>query len=118
VELMTLERKTPMKRAGRLSRTSKKRARDLRKRPAIRQAVFERDGGCLAQGVEGLGACFGGLTPHHVLKEGQGGEYTEDNLISLCCHHNDLLEADAKAAAIAKAAGFVASSHRKIRGCE
>lgn len=107
-----------MKRSGRLSPTSKKRVRELRERPAIRSRVFERDGGCLAAAVEGLGRCFGHLTPHHIVKEGQGGKYTEDNLITLCVHHNDLLEADANAAAIAKVAGFVRSGHQKIRGCE
>lgn len=101
---MTLRRKTELKRGGQLSRTSKKRLRDLRGRPAIRKAVFERDQHCLLSPFGGAwgylnlygsswGPCFGEpLTAHHLRKEGQGGEYTLDNLVTLCAGHNDLVE--------------------------
>lgn len=99
-----------MKRGGRLSPTSKKRLAELKLRPAIREAVFARDGGCLMspwRSDQDWGTCYGILTPHHVLKASQGGEYTEDNLITLCAHHNNALESDADMARRAEAAGFV-----------
>lgn len=76
------------------------------KRP-IREAVFRRDGGCLLAGYHGTGKCYGPLTAHHKRKASQGGSYSMENLIALCAHHNDELEADADLAAMAHGAGFV-----------
>lgn len=80
---------------------------ELKRRPAIRARVFERDGGCLAQHVLGLGPCFGVLTAHHILKASQGGKYEDGNLLTMCAHHNELFESDADAARIAEQCGFV-----------
>lgn len=85
-----LHRRTPLKRGGRISHTSKKRLEELKDRPAIRKAVFECDGGCLAAGI--WGPCYGPLTPHHLLKASQGGKFEMSNLISLCSHHNTMVE--------------------------
>jgi hypothetical protein len=76
---------------------SKRKARLMRAedRPAVRAAVFERDGGCV---LASWSACFGRLTPHHRLKEGQGGPYTEANLSAVCAHHNEQIEADPRLA--------------------
>lgn len=71
---------------------------------AVRAAVFERDGGCL---LAHHSPCFGVLTPHHRRKAGQGGAYTEANLVALCAAHNDQLEADADLAAYARSIGLV-----------
>jgi hypothetical protein len=73
----------------------------------VRLAVFARDRVCRLKGVDGAGPCFGGPTFHHVRKEGQGGEYTEENGALLCAGHNDLIEADADVAAIARKLGLV-----------
>jgi len=75
---------------------------------AIRTAVFERDGwACQLSGVLGAGRCYGHLTPHHKRKEGQGGCYSMENLVSLCAHHNDSIESDADLAALARTLGFL-----------
>lgn len=91
---------------------SKKKAKTNRLKAPIREAVFERDGRrCQLRGVPGAGGCFGGLTPHHIVKDGQGGGYTMENLVTLCAHHNDQIEADADVAAVARERGLV-----KLRG--
>ena len=96
-----------MKRGGRLSPTSKKRLEELKERPAIRQRVFERDGGCVVRTNPLWGPCWGGLTPHHRLKASQGGEFTEENLVTLCAFHNGMVE---DAPNLAYASGLVVKS--------
>ena len=61
--------------------------------------MFERDGWRCVMAGQGWGSCYGGLTFHHLLKASQGGEYTEDNGVTLCVFHNDKVEDDPKAAA-------------------
>lgn len=75
-----------------------------------RAFVFARDGHCQLRGVAGVGECFGPLTPHHIKKKGQGGGYHRDNLVAMCAHHNDQIEASAEVAAVARALGFVKRS--------
>ena len=62
----------------------------------IREAVFARDGHrCWVEKValQGYcGPCFGGLTVHHLKKASAGGEYTLENLLSLCARHNGWVE--------------------------
>lgn len=77
---------------------------EQKRRKLIRQQVFARDGGCK---LAGHGRCFGDLTPHHRRKASEGGGYTMLNLVSLCAHHNDQLEADAKLAKTARFYGLV-----------
>lgn len=86
---------------------SKKRAKANRAKPGVWLAVLARDGGCQLYRVPGAGACHGHLTPHHRRKASQGGTYTEDNLVVLCAHHNDQLEADADLAALGVQLGLV-----------
>lgn len=86
-----------MKRSGRLSPSSRKRLEDLGRRAEVRSAVLERDGGCLLHLSRTLndgtwGACRGDLTFHHLKKASQGGGYTEENGVTLCIYHNDLVE--------------------------
>jgi hypothetical protein len=110
-------KRTPMQRGGKplergkgLKSMSAKRSteRSDPERKRVREAVFFRDGyRCQLAGVTDAGRCFGELTPHHKLKEGQGGAYTVENLVSLCAHHNDQLEADANLAALARRMGLV-----------
>lgn len=71
---------------------------------ATRNAVFARDGYCRLAGST-LGPCIGErLTPHHLRKEGQGGQYTMRNLLTLCAGHNSRIEtmrrADGEAAGL------------------
>ena len=79
-----------MKRGGKLSPTSKKRLAELPARKEVREAVFARDKRCVMHGV--WDACSGPLTPHHLLKASQGGNYSEDNLVTLCAYHNTKVE--------------------------
>lgn len=96
---------TPIPKQGKNRPNPRTRAREKRRREAVRLAVFERDH-WTCQLAE-YSPCFGYLTPHHIRKAGQGGTYTEDNIIAACSYHNDELEADAEFAAWARARGFV-----------
>ena len=106
------KRRTPLngnselRRSGRLNPMSKKRRAEIPARAEIRSRVFERDNGCVLAGVPEAGPCFGHMTPHHIHKAGQGGAYTEENLVTLCAHHNDRIEADAEFAALAHRLGL------------
>lgn len=73
---------------------SLKRARANRAKPAIRQAVFERDGyRCLLGGYPWAPPCSGTpLTPHHLKKASQGGPYALENLVTLCGGHQTWVE--------------------------
>jgi hypothetical protein len=127
---VTLERRTPLKRTGFASKQrlgndaqptrrgkplkamSNKRKRLLPIRAEVRIKVFERDGyRCqLAHrivDVPELGPCFGPLTPHHLKKEGQGGSYSESNLLSLCSSHNEWVEREPD---VARSLGLVIKS--------
>ena len=78
-----------LKRTGRLKPMSdKRRAEHDASRPVV-AAVLARDGRCLLAGHSEAGRCFGHLTPHHLRKDGQGGAWTLDNLVTLCSSHND-----------------------------
>lgn len=79
---MSLERRTPLR------PKSKKRAKADRGKESIREAVYERDGGCLLRNWPNAGPCFGEQTPHHIHKSGQQGEYSESNLVQICSSHN------------------------------
>lgn len=112
---MSLERRTPLRRrkgltrSGRVNPVSAKRRAGQADRAAVRDAVFRRDGyACqVAALVPDVGRCFGGLTPHHRRKASQGGGYTVENIVAVCAHHNERLEADPDLAARARAAGLV-----------
>lgn len=106
--LMSLQRRTPLGRGKPLRRDGEKarawgnnrkplRSKPKRRTPEeirVREAVFARDRyRCLLWGTRRLGtACAFEITPHHLLKEGQGGKYTEENLVTLCSVHNDAVE--------------------------
>ena len=74
----------------------------------IREEVFYRDGRrCRLAPFFPDVECFGPLTVHHIVKEGQGGGYTLENLVSACARHNDLVEerpAEAKALGLTQSA--------------
>jgi len=55
---------------------------------AIRQAVFDRDGGCIVHRPR----CTGRATVHHLVKAGQGGLYRQENLVTLCVTMNEWVE--------------------------
>lgn len=73
---------------------SERRYSENEYRASIRQQVFDRDGGCVIAGEPGVGECFGPDTPHHILKAGQQGPYTLDNLVTLCARHNNWVESN------------------------
>lgn len=99
--LTPLRAKTELRSKSRLKGTSRlSRRRTVLQRSAIAKAkrraadpvvaaVFERDGGCvLRTRTDVAGECFGSPTPHHLLKQSQGGRWAVHNLVTLCSHHN------------------------------
>ena len=85
--------------SGALRKVSNRRRRANRLRAAVRLAVFKRDGYCVLSPFGPLntagqdwGPCLGELTYHHLLKAGQGGEYTLANGRTLCEMHNSMIE--------------------------
>lgn len=107
---MSLERRTPLKRTGGLKRSGALKARKRlapsspqRRAQAeamadVRSRVFARDHRqCVLAGQSvrsdiRLPWCRGPLTVHHLLKAGQGGPYSECNLVTLCAGHNGWVE--------------------------
>ena len=86
-------KRSPMKRRRRPIRPVSERrqaARDAAE-PVV-QAVFDRDHGCVAHRAPGTPPCRGRVTPHHLRKEGQGGLWSLDNLVTLCQGHNGWVE--------------------------
>lgn len=83
-------------RRTRLRSMSAKRRKRARAQAKVRDAVFERDGyRCrLAHlaGVDGIPACFGHLTPHHLVKQSAATDDSLDNEVALCAGHNDWVE--------------------------
>ena len=101
-----LARGKPLKRTGRLSQKSKRKEEAAADELIEREFVFARDGRrCRAAGW--WDPCMGPPTVHHVLKASQGGTYHRDNLVTLCAHHNGLLEADPDFAEMGRARGIV-----------
>ena len=106
---MTLTRKTPLRAdpekqkawqdrsrkplaRSRIKPMRDKRRGELPERAKVREAVFVRDGYRCQIAPLVSEPSFGPLTYHHLLKEGQGGEYTETNGIAACAFHNDWVE--------------------------
>lgn len=111
---MSLQRRAPLRRGGRVNpRSAKKQAQlDDPERDVIRAAVLRRDGfRCVLAGVEGAGPCQFGLSMHHVVKEGQGGPWTLENLRTMCVGHNGRIESDAELAALCRKLGLVKSAY-------
>jgi hypothetical protein len=52
--------------------------------PAIRAAVFQRDGGCTIDGCSSRHR----LEPHHITPRSRGGDHSMDNLTTLCWYHH------------------------------
>lgn len=96
-------------RRQRLAPISARRRNERDERRAVRDEVYGRDGyACqVAARVEDPGRCYGPITPHHRRKASQQGAYTAANLVTVCAHHNERLEADPDLAARARAAGLV-----------
>lgn len=77
----------------RLKMMSDKRREQIPEREQVRKAVLRRDGEkCrIAPFLPDL-PCYGRMTVHHLWKAGQGGPYTEANLVAACAFHNDWVE--------------------------
>lgn len=78
----------PPKRKTRLKPVSAKRLAARPEHDAIRQRVFERDGGCVLLSLVPGHVCAGPPTVHHKAKSGQGGRYVESNLVQVCAIGN------------------------------
>lgn len=103
-----------MRRTRLKPRSEKKIAADALK-PPVREAVFRRDNyRCLMAGRFELGDCLGPMTPHHLRKDGQGGAYSVENLVTLCAHHNAAVEWQADTA---WALGLVQRNGDSIEEC-
>lgn len=86
-----------MRRSRRVNPVSAKRRAAQAEREEIRLQVFARDRRCLLAAMRGshpgVPSCIAPmLTPHHLRKAGQGGDYSVENLVALCAGHNDWLE--------------------------
>lgn len=83
-------------------------AREDRKNvPArVRQAVLDRDGGCVLCGTSGENR----LQLHHVVLRSQGGRHDADNLVVLCADcHRDVHEGRQDVALLEVEPGVVAA---------
>ena len=115
-------RKTPLRskrRAIGLQQPQKFDDDERLRRNAVREAVIRRDRVCVlspgtsnrryydavvAQGVD-PGRCFGDReTMHHLRKSSALGEYTFENLVLACTHHNEWVE---NFPPVARSAGLV-----------
>lgn len=81
-----------MLRRTQLARVSAKRRAQAKVHAVTREHVFARDGHACRIAPLVDTPCFGPLTPHHLKKASQGGEYTEANLWTACAHHNEWVE--------------------------
>ena len=119
---MSLERRTPLRRTGGLNRGRKRLAPVSERKRAAREAaqpvidaVFARDGVCLASHRWDIfGSCRGRMTPHHLRKQSQGGEWTAECLVSLCEGHNGWVEDHPR---LAHGIGLVARSGEDLASC-
>lgn len=106
-----MKRTSLLQRTSGLRRESAKRRALREERARVRLIVFARDSWRCQAGVlpalRHYSPCFGALTPHHVVKASQGGKYEEQNLVTLCAHHNELLESDANFARLGRRYGLV-----------
>lgn len=89
----------------RIAAVSTKRAAAVREAGPVREAVHERDGGCvLRHRTDAWGPCWGPLEAHHIHKDSAGGEATLANHLSTCRLHNQDIEREPESA---KAFGLV-----------
>lgn len=99
------ERRSGLQRSGRIKPRSEARKAAAAERAKIWGQVALRDNfSCRIAPLVPDVACFGRLTPHHLRKASQGGEFTPDNLIAACQFHNDWVETEP---ARARALGLV-----------
>ncbi len=63
----------------------------MRRTKSVKVRVMrDLDGVCLYGLYSGDG-CYGGLDPHHIVYRSKGGRDEEDNLITLCRKHHDMV---------------------------
>lgn len=87
-------KRSPLKPGKRLKPVSDKKAEGRDERAAVRAAVFERDGHCVALDLWPGHRCWGdeAKTFHHVKKASAGGAYSIANGKTLCSGFNSFVE--------------------------
>ncbi len=85
------ERRTPLKRSGRLNPMSNKRKAELGVRKRVREEVQERDAyKCVAKHLVPEVECWGPLDVDEICPRGRGGDWLDpDNCQVLCRAHHD-----------------------------
>jgi hypothetical protein len=92
VNRTALHRTSALKRHKGVKPVSDKVKARRTERAVVREAVFERDGGCVLARLKSDHLCFGVRTVHHLKKASACGGYTLDNLVELCAWGNDWVE--------------------------
>jgi len=93
-------KRSPMRRTGKgltrrrhLTAVSADRKAEREAAEPVVQAVYSRDGHeCVLAQHDNRELCMGRLTPHHLRKAGQGGQWLPSNLVTLCARHNGWVE--------------------------
>lgn len=86
-EVHTVKRRQGLKRS-RLKPASDKKLAEIEARPEIREAVFARDGGCIARHFS-LGTCFGRWEADEIVPRSGGGDPLDiDDIQTLCLRHH------------------------------
>ncbi len=87
-----------MKRRSGLNPMSSRRRREQAQRTRVRDAVYERDGQCVARMIPVVDLvevrcpvlCGGPFDVHEVIGRGRGGDYLDaENCVLLCRQHHD-----------------------------
>lgn len=90
---MTLRRRTPLQRTGRLNPIGKKRRRDQAELDKARPFVVAR--GCEYPLID---PCAGPMVVHHWRRRSQGGSNDLTNLVCLCDKHHKWVHDNPRAA--------------------
>jgi 5-methylcytosine-specific restriction endonuclease McrA len=60
-------------------------------RDTLQRVVYRRDGACMVGMDLDYGPCSEGRDAHHITHRGAGGDDVEENLITLCRRHHDMV---------------------------
>ena len=91
-------KRTPLARSAstlkrtRLNPQSDKQRQRVADRRDTSETVKQRDGHCRLRDMLVGHQCFGGFSPHHLLRQSQGHDDDEDNIVWLCAAANSWVE--------------------------